>query len=72
MYGLDAQGKYIRQAAFTDIDDCPSKTFIIENYEKEAVRPYFDLIENKRPEVELYNIVEDPFCRNNSVCIIRL
>lgn len=65
MFGLDAQGKYIHQAAFTDIDDCPSKTFIIENYEKEEVRPYFDLIEKKRPEVELYNIVEDPFCRNN-------
>jgi uncharacterized sulfatase len=65
MYGLDAHGKYTRHAAFTDIDDCPSKTFILENYNDEAVRPYFDLIENKRPEFELYNIKEDPYCRNN-------
>ncbi len=65
LYGIDAQGKYISHAAFTDIDDCPSKTYIIENYKNEDVRPYFDLIENKRPEYELYNIIEDPFCLNN-------
>ena len=26
---------------------------------------YFDLIYNKRPEFELYNVIEDPYCLNN-------
>jgi len=29
------------------------------------MKPYFDLINKKRPEFELYNIVEDPYCLNN-------
>ncbi|MFC2116528.1 sulfatase [Bacteroidota bacterium] len=65
MYGLDENGKYIRQAAFTDIDDCPSKTFIIENFEDEEIRPYFDLAHAKRPEYELYDVKGDPFCLDN-------
>ena len=65
MYGLDDNGKYIRQSAFTDIDDAPSKTNIIENYGKEGMKPYFDLINKKRPEFELYNVIEDPYCLSN-------
>ena len=65
MNGLDNSGKFIPDAAFTDIDDCPAKTFIIENYNNEEIRPYFDLAHGKRPEVELYNVREDPFCLNN-------
>lgn len=65
MYGLDENGKYMRQSAFTDIDDAPSKTNIIENHDKDEMKRYFDLINKKRPEFELYNIVEDPYCLNN-------
>ncbi len=65
MFGLDANGKYIKKAAFTDIDDSPSKINIIENYNDTFIKPYFDLIYNKRPEFELYNVVKDPFCLNN-------
>lgn len=65
MYGLDEQKNYMRQSAFTDIDDCPTKTFIIENYEDDAILPYFDLAHGKRPEYELYNVIEDPFCLEN-------
>lgn len=65
MFGLDKNGKYISDAAFMDIDDCPTKTYIIENYNKEEIRPYFDLALEKRPEFELYNIVQDPFCLKN-------
>ncbi len=65
MYGLDENGAYISHGAFTDIDDCPTKTYIIENYEDENIRRYFDLAHGKRPEVELYDVQNDPFCLNN-------
>ncbi len=65
MYGLDEEGKYIRQSAFTDIDDSPSKQYLIENYKDPEIRPYFDLAHARRPEFELYNIKSDPACLNN-------
>ena len=65
MFGLDDNGKYISQSAFTDIDDSPSKSFIIENLEHKDIRPYFDLAHARRPEYELYNIKKDPFCLQN-------
>ena len=67
MYGLDKNGKYIPDAAFMDIDDCPAKTFIIENYKSEEIHSYFGLAIGKRPEAELYNVKKDPFCLN-SLC----
>lgn len=65
MYGLDAQGKYIPTAAFTDIDDCPTKTFLIENHDQDNIEMYFELANGKRPEYELYNLNKDPFCLKN-------
>lgn len=65
MYGLDAGGKYIRNSAFTDIDDCPTKTFLIENYDDESIRPFFELSLGKRPEFEFFDVDKDPFCLNN-------
>ena len=37
----------------------------MKNYNDTFIKPYFDLIYNKRPEFELYNVVKDPFCLNN-------
>jgi len=65
MYGLSEQKKYIRDAAYTDIDDGPTKTFIIENHKKPSIAPYFELAVDKRPEYELYNVIKDPYCLNN-------
>ncbi len=65
MYGLDKNGKFIPDAAFTDIDDCPSKTFLIENHGKREIHPYFDMAVEKRPEFELYELIKDPYCLNN-------
>jgi uncharacterized sulfatase len=65
MFGLNEDGKYIPDAAFMDIDDCPTKTYLIENYENADIRPYFDLAHAKRPEFELYDVVHDPFCLEN-------
>ncbi len=65
VYGLDINDRYIPDAAFTDIDDCPTKTYIIENYKNDSITSYFDFAHAKRPEFELYNIVEDPSCMKN-------
>ena len=65
MYGLDDDGNYISDAAFMDIDDCPTKTFIIENYKDPEVKPFFKLAHGKRPEFEFFDVNKDPFCLNN-------
>ena len=65
LYGLNEEGKYMPSGSFTDIDDCPSKTYIIENFEDAEIAKYFELAHGKRPEVELYNVNEDPYCLNN-------
>lgn len=65
MYGLDEEGKFMGNSAFTDIDDCPTKSYIIENHDDHEVAEYFELAHGKRPEVELYNVIKDPYCLNN-------
>ncbi len=65
MYGLDENKKYIPKTAFTDIDDSPSKAYLIENYQDEKIRTFFDLAHAKRPEYELFNVKEDSECLNN-------
>ena len=64
-YGLNEEGKYMVDGAFSDIDDSPSKTYIIENYNNPKVAKYFELAIEKRSEFELYNVTNDPFCLNN-------
>ena len=51
--------------AFTDIDACPTKSFIIENYKDPAIRPFFDLAHAKRPRVELFDVRKDADCLHN-------
>lgn len=65
MHGLDADNKFIRDAAYMDIDDCPTKTYLIENHENETIVPYFEMAHNKRPEYEMYNLDKDPSCIQN-------
>ncbi|MDR1173164.1 MAG: sulfatase, partial [Bacteroidales bacterium] len=65
MYGIDKNGKHHSEQAFTDVDASPSKSFLIENYMKSDIRPYFDGAYEKRPEYELYDVAKDPFCLNN-------
>ncbi len=60
LYGIDENGMHQPQWAFTDIDPSPTKSFIIENWQNEKVRPFFDRAHAKRPEFELYDIKEDP------------
>ncbi len=50
---------------YHDIDACPSLTFLIDNRDDPAIRPYFDLAVAKRPLEELYDIRKDPACIHN-------
>lgn len=65
LYGLDDQGKQHSAWAFTDIDGSPTKTFIIENHEDEAIKPFFQWAHDLRPEFELFDAQNDPYCLNN-------
>ncbi len=62
MYGIDENGKHHSEWAFTDIDAAPTKSFIIENWQDETIKPYFDMAHAKRPEWELFDVQNDPYC----------
>lgn len=63
LYGLNEKGAFIADGAFTDIDDCPTKSYMIEHHEDEAY--FFDLSMAKRPEFEMYDVRKDPSCIKN-------
>lgn len=65
MYGIDENGIHHSQWAFTDIDESPTKSFIIENREDEFVELFFNWSIGKRSEFELFDVNSDPFCLNN-------
>ena len=65
MYGIDTNGIHHSEWAFTDVDAALSKSFLIENHMDQEIHPYFKLAYAKRPEFELYNIINDPFCLHN-------
>ena len=65
MYGIDEEGVHHSDWAFTDIDACPTKSFIVENYNEWKWKKYFDWSMALRPEFELYDIYHDPVCLTN-------
>lgn len=65
MYGLDKEGRHHPEWAFTDVDAAPSKSYLIEKHNDPEVLPYFEMAYAKRPEFELYNVVQDPYCLHN-------
>ena len=65
MYGIDEKGKHHSDWAFTDVDGSPSKSFLIEKLGENNMQHYFDLAYSKRPEYELFDIFNDPFCLTN-------
>lgn len=50
---------------YHDIDACPSLTFLVDNRDDPAIRPFFELAVAKRPAEELYDIRTDPGCIHN-------
>lgn len=67
MFGIDENGVHHSDWAFTDIDAAPTKSLIIEKWQDESVRPYFDQAHAKRPEFELFDIKNDPYNLTNLV-----
>lgn len=66
MNSIGSDGKYMApQTAFTDIDDAPSKTYLLEQSENKDIKPFLDLAVAKRPEFELCAFQKDPFCLEN-------
>lgn len=60
MHGLGPDGKFNGQAYY-DIDNSPTKAFLIENMDDRAVRPFYKLAMAKRPAEELYDVNNDPY-----------
>lgn len=62
MYGIDEEGIHHSEWAFTDIDACPTKSFIVEQHSNADYTKYFEWAVTKRPMYELYDIEKDPYC----------
>lgn len=67
MYGIDDEGVHHSDWAFTDIDACPTKSFMVENYNEWKWKKYFDWSMARRPEFELFDVFFDPDCLNNLI-----
>jgi len=65
MYGIDDKGRHHSEWAFTDVDESPSKAFIAEHYDDQDIKFFFNKVYGKRPEYELFDVKNDPFCLNN-------
>lgn len=53
------------ETGYLNVDGGPTKTVILNDRRKNGKSRYWDLDFGKRPEEELYNIVEDPWCTVN-------
>lgn len=67
LYGVDEDGVHHSDWAFTDIDACPTKSFIVEHHNDPSWRKYFDWSVAKRPEFELFDVVNDKDCLHNLI-----
>ena len=65
LYGIDDEGVHHSDWAFTDIDACPTKSFMVEHHDDLAYAQYFDEAVGKRPEYELFDVEKDPDCLKN-------
>lgn len=50
---------------YADIDDSPTKKWMIEHRDDPLVAPLFEQRFGKRPEEQLFDVVQDPGCRKN-------
>lgn len=53
------------QRGYRDIDDGPTKTYLIAHHFEKAVAPFYKAAVAKRPEYELFDLQRDPQCRTN-------
>jgi N-sulfoglucosamine sulfohydrolase len=62
---LNEKGELDSGFAFYDIDDSPSKSFLIDSRENPDVESFYDHAVGKRPEFELFDLAADPACLKN-------
>ncbi|QGY45422.1 sulfatase-like hydrolase/transferase [Maribellus comscasis] len=65
IFGIDENGLHHSDWAYTDIDAAPTKSYIVEHHKEPEIKPYFDWAVAKRPEVEFFDVKNDPYCLNN-------
>lgn len=53
------------QRGYRDIDDGPTKSYLISHHFEMEVSPYYMAAVNKRPEYELFDLIKDPQCMHN-------
>ena len=51
--------------AYHDIDGCPTLTFLAQNADDPVIGPFLQLAVQRRPEWELFDIINDPGCLKN-------
>jgi len=56
---------YYPSRDYGDIDDCPTKTYMMEHRDEPGIRRLFHLAFGKRPSEELYDLRKDPDQLNN-------
>ena len=61
----DVKGFSKLYPGYLDIDGSPSKSFMMENKDHEKVKELFHNAFEKRPEEQLYDIKNDPYCVND-------
>jgi N-sulfoglucosamine sulfohydrolase len=64
MHGLDEDGRFTGHG-YHDIDDSPTKAYLIENMHTPEGFYYYDLSMGKRPEHELFDVKNDPYNLHN-------
>jgi len=57
---VDGGEPYYSARAYGDIDNAPSKTFMMKHRDDPDVKPLFERAFQKRPAEELYDLREDP------------
>jgi N-sulfoglucosamine sulfohydrolase len=61
----DGGAPYYPNRSYGDIDDGPTKTYLIEHRDEPGVKPLFDRAVAKRPAEELYDLHKDPYELDN-------
>jgi uncharacterized sulfatase len=57
---VDGGEPYYSNRAYGDVDDCPTKTYMMEHRDAPAMRRLFESAFEKRPGEELYDLRKDP------------
>lgn len=61
----DYEDAFLPGSWYGDIDNGPSKTYMVEHRDQEDVQPLYELAFEKRPSEELYDLGSDPWQMTN-------